>query len=137
MVHPPTDKLLAVHELEIGRFYFYPHLVVSEIEEGVIVTFDNALSLFSIGLETYSLDEPLVYLSNRKNSYSIDPTLHIEAKEMFSNLLGYGVVAYNEVTRKIAAIEQQFVSCPLHTFDSLPEAWQWAQDLLSAQGVKT
>ena len=137
MIHSPTNELLAIHELDIGRFYFYPNLVVSEVKEGVIVTFEKALPLFSIGLEYYPPDTPLVYLSDRKNSYSIDPTLHIEAKEIFSNLLGYGVIAYNELNRKIASIEQKFVKCPFEIFTNLPEATVWAQNLLLDHKIQT
>ncbi|NAS10806.1 hypothetical protein [Poritiphilus flavus] len=130
MIHSLTNNLLAVHELDIGVFRFYPNLVISEIKEGTVVTFEKALPLFSIGMEYYDMDTSLVYISDRKNSYSIDPTLHMEAKEIFSNLIGYGVVAYNEMSRKIAALEQKFVACPMGVFNSLDEAKIWAQDLL-------
>ncbi len=130
MIHSLTNKLLAVHDLDIGVFRFYPNLVVSEIREGTVVTFEKALPLFSLGLEYYDVNTSLVYISDRKNSYSIDPTLHMEAKEIFANLIGYGVVAYNEMSRKIAALEQKFVACPMAVFNSLDEAESWAQSLL-------
>ena len=135
MVHHPTDKLIATLELDIGIFRFYPNLVISEMKEGVAVNFDNCLPIFMQGLEYYTVDTPLVYISNRKNSYSFDPTLHLEVKTIFSNLKGYGVVIYNEMSHRIARLEQNFMDCPVRIFYDLDEAKSWAKELLISEGL--
>ena len=130
MIHNPTDSLIATLELDIGFFQFYPNLVISEMREGVVVNFDNCLPIFMHGLEYYTVDTPLVYISNRKNSYSFDPTLHLEAKTIFSNLKGYGVVVYDEMNLRIAQLEQKFLDCPIGVFNSLDDAKTWGLNLL-------
>ncbi|MCW5516421.1 hypothetical protein [Muriicola sp. Z0-33] len=130
MIYPLTDKQLGTLELDIGFFRFYPNLVVSEMKEGVVVNFDNCLPLFIKALEYYTTDTPLIYISNRINSYSFDPTLHLEAKTVYSNLKGYGVVVYDEMNYRIALLEQKFMDCPVNIFYSIEEAKIWASKLL-------
>lgn len=130
MIPLRTDKLKVTLELDIGLFYFYPNMVISRMKEGVTVNFDNVLPVLLKGLQYYTADTPLVYISNRVNSYSFDPTIHLEAREVYSNLKGYGVVVYDKMNLRIAKLEQGFVSCPLHIFHSLEEAKTWAHQLL-------
>ena len=130
MIDPPTETLISTLDLDIGIFRFYPNLVISEIKEGVTVTFDNSLPVFIKGLEHYTVNTPLVYISNRINSYSFDPTLHMEAKAIFSNLRGFGVVVYDEMNLRIAQLEQKFMDCPVNLFYSLDEAKEWARSVL-------
>lgn len=130
MISSPTDSLLASLDLDIGTFRFYPNLVISEIREGAIVDFDKMLPVFVRGQEFYTSDTPFVYISDRKNSYSFDPTLHLETRKMFENLGGYGVVVYDEVNRRIAILEQNFMKCPVKIFSSLDDAKKWARNLV-------
>jgi hypothetical protein len=131
LIYPSTDSLIATLELDIGSFRFYPNMVISEMNEGVTVKFDDLLPALLRGLEIYSIETPLIYLSDRRNSYSFDPTLHLEAKAVFSNLRGYGVIVYDEMNLRIAELEQQFMECPVNIFYSLDEAKHWAKGLLS------
>jgi len=126
-----TENLIGTIELDIGLFQFYPNLVISEMKEGVVVNFDNCLPLFINGLEYYTVDTPLIYISNRINSYSFDPTIHLEAKAIYSNLKGYAVVVYDEMNYRIALLEQKFMDCPVNIFYSLEEAKLWAMSLLN------
>ncbi len=136
VVHSPTETLIGTLELDIGTTRFYQNLVISEMKEGAVVNFDNCLPIFTKALEYYTLDTPVVYISNRINSYSFDPTLHLEAKAIFTNLRGYGVVVYNDMNYKIALLEQQFMDCPVNIFSSFEEACEWAQDILVPKNVK-
>jgi hypothetical protein len=130
VIDPLTENLIGTMKLDIGLFRFYPNLIISEMKEGVVVNFDNCLPLFVKGLEFYTVDTPLIYISNRINSYSFDPTLHIEAKAIYSNLYGYGVVVYDEMNYRIAQLEQNFMDCPVNIFYDLKEAKAWASGLL-------
>ena len=120
-------------ELDIGTFQFYPNLVISEMKEGVVVNFDKCLPLFIHGLEHYKHEKRLIYISNRINSYSIDPTLHLEAKSIYRNLYGYGVVVYDEMNYRIAQLEENFMNCPVNIFYSLDDAKAWAQHLIEME----
>ena len=124
---------LAEHRLAIGTFRFYHNLVIGRIDEGQQVTLDSALPVIAIGIEFYNRKRPAVYLSDRQHSYSMDPTLHLEAHKLFPFLLGYGVVAYNDINRRVAELEQQFVPCPSGIFDSMDAGLAWTMQLIGEQ----
>ena len=97
-----TDSLLKRHDLAIGSFYFHQHHMVAEIKEGVTCTYEQAKDMLALGKKYYGNTKPFVYISNRKNSYSFDPTSHFKTMSMFPNLKGYGVVVYDRIKLDIA-----------------------------------
>lgn len=121
--------LIKKYELEIGSFYFYKNFVIGEIKEGIITTHENSEELFLIGKEYYGLTAPFVYISNRVNSYSFDPTGHYKSLKLFPNLRGFGVVAYTMRSEKVANLEQVFIDVPTKIFDNLKSAVYWAEQL--------
>lgn len=124
-------QFIAEHELDFGRFRFYKNLIIGEIFEGARMNFDKALPLLAIAALYYSEEKPLVYLSDRKTSYSLDPTMHREINKLFPFLLGYGVIVYNDLNVQVAELEQRFLCCPSGVFHSLDEALAWAQELIA------
>ena len=131
MILPVQDtQFIADHELDFGRFRFYKNLVIGEIFEGAKMDFDKALPLLAIAALYYSEENPVVYLSDRKTSYSLDPTMHREIFKLFPFFLGYGVIAYNDLNFKVAGLEQRFLLCPSGVFRSMDEALAWAAGLI-------
>ena len=131
MVLPVQDTLfIANHELDFGRYRFYKNLVIGEVFEGAKMDFDRILPLLAIAALYYSEETPFVYLSDRKFSYSIDPTMHREIHKLFPFILGYGVVVYNDINHQVARLEQRFLHCPSGVFHSMDEALAWASHLI-------
>lgn len=137
MVYPVQEALfIAEHHLEIGSFKFYRNLIIGNIYRGTKVTLDQALPLLAIWPLYYSEDQPMVYLSDRQYSYSIDPTMHLEIQKLFPFMLGYGVIVYNEINHRVAQLEQQFLQCPTGIFQDLEAAINWASELIEdARGL--
>ncbi len=130
LAFPCTTGLIAEHKLAIGTFECYPNLVIGRVNQGVKINLDNALPVMAIGVNYYNESNPVVYLSDRQHSYSIDPTLHLEAHKLFPFVLGYGVVAYNDLNYRVAQLETRFLPCPGGVFRSMEEGLQWAQQLI-------
>ncbi len=124
-----SEILIKKYDLEIGSFYFYANFVIGEIKEGIITTHENSRELFLIGKEYYGLATPFVYISNRVNSYSFDPTGHYKSMKLFPNLKGFAVVAYNIRSEKVANLEQVFIDVPTKIFNNLKSAVHWAEQL--------
>ena len=124
------DKLIKKIEIDIGIVYFYKNYVVTEINEGIVVNFEKAAKLLQLGIEYYGSKTPFVYISNRINSYSFEPTAHFKSTEMFPNLKGFGVVIYNKLNSDVAKMEQAFINKPTNIFYSLEEAIEWAEELI-------
>lgn len=120
---------LTIHELEIGTFRFYENLVIGEINRGAQITLDKVLPLFALAWEQYR-NKPAVYISDRKNSYSLDPTMHFETSKLVPFVKGYAWVVYNPMTERVARLEQRFLNFPNAIFHSMDPALVWAWKLL-------
>ena len=121
---------LTTHELDIGTFRFYDHIVIGEIKEGKSINLDLALPLLALAWEHYK-KKPVVYISNRKFSYSLDPTMHFETLKLAPYLAGYSWVVYNDINEKNARLEARFLQCPNAVHRSMDAALAWAFQLLS------
>lgn len=125
-----TQKLIVEHELEIGKFLFYTNIVVGEFYEGVHVTKENAIEPIYISQQIYGEYKPIVYISHRLNSYSMDPVGYKEVIEMFPNFKGFAIVSKNKYRRMLASLEKLFIKKPIGVFDNMDSAFFWADKLL-------
>lgn len=123
-------QFIAEHELDFGRFRFYKNLIIGQIYEGTHITLDRVLPVLAIGSVYYNEDNKAVYLSDRRYSYSIDPTMHLELHKLFPFLLGYGVVVHNDLNFRIAKLEQRFLPCNSGVFFSMDQALDWATQII-------
>ena len=130
MTYNFNRKLINKHELPIGLFYFYKNHIISEIKEGVTLTFENCSDLFKLLHSYYNTTIPFVYISNRKNSFSFVPTGHFKSSKLFPNFIGYGVVTYDTINTKIATLEQSFLDNETKIFDNLEDALAWKEALI-------
>lgn len=102
-----NKKLIKGFEIDIGIVYFYKNYVITEMNQGVIVSFEKAAKLLQLGIEYYRTKAPFVYISNRVHSYSFEPpTSHYKSTEMFPNLKGYGVVIYNKLNSDLQLLNK-------------------------------
>lgn len=126
------DRLIQKHVFDkIGSFYFYDNFMISEIAEGVTVGMEMVLEVtHKYTKKYYSPNTPFVYIANRVNSYSIQPTIHFETKKLLPNTKGYAIVSYNAINNKIASLEKPFLSIPMQIFNTLEDAVSWAEALI-------
>ncbi len=125
-----NKQLIKKYELDIGSAYFYKNYVVTEIKEGIILNFEKAAALFQLGKEHYGNKTPFVYISNRINSYSFEPTAHYKSTDLFPNLLGFAVVTYDLLNKEVAELEQVFLNKPTQIFHTLDDAIAWVEQLI-------
>ncbi|MCJ7466989.1 MAG: hypothetical protein MUO53_09895 [Maribacter sp.] len=131
MVAKGHQKLLAEHNLAIGRFLFYEGIVVGEIYEGVHVTIDNAAIPFHLAEEQYGKEKPVVYISHRLYSYSIDPVGYYKGlNRQFPNLVAFAIVSQNRSRRMLAKFEKLFIKKPVEVFNTMESAFMWAEKQL-------
>ncbi|MBM1105416.1 STAS/SEC14 domain-containing protein [Aurantibacter crassamenti] len=125
-----TQELIAEHNLEIGKFLFYTNIIVGEFREGVHVTKENAIEPIYISQKIYGEYKPIVYISHRKNSYSMDPVEYKEVVDLFPNFKGFAIVSQNKYRRMIASLEKLFIKKPIEVFENMDSALIWAEKLL-------
>jgi len=124
---------LTTHELAIGTFRFYEQVVVGRVREGMQISMDNVLPLLALSWEAYR-NTSVVYISDRKYSYSLDPTMYYEVQKLAPHITGYAWVVYNEINRKTAELEARFVQCPKAIHHTMDNALQWSVNLLQNKG---
>ena len=98
------------------------------MNEGVnVAEAQNKILIDIIG--NFYIDKPFVYITNRINSYSVDPHIYpVTAK--VKNLVGFAVVSKEYKAKVNAKIEQMFFNKPFEIFSTLEEAQDWANDLV-------
>ena len=125
---PENPPLLDVLKTKIATVYFYEHLVVFEANEGAVISYSTSIQMLLKGIQIMK-NRPLVYIANRINSYSVNPT-DFKYLEAVPTLKGIAMVHYSDESKVNAAYEAKFFNKPIESFDSLNEAYYWAQELL-------
>lgn len=130
-----SDTLLAkeILDTEIGTIYFYDNILVMEGKENSIFSIKTSLFILLKVIKMVGT-KPVVYISNRVNSYSVDPNDY-KYLEMIPNLKGIATVSYNNITKSSAKLEQKFFKKPFRDFESLDDAKFWAMEVLEGKSI--
>jgi len=109
----------------------YDHYIIVIIKEGINVTPNRNNTLIQI-TETYFSNKPFIYISNRINSYSVDPKVYLKTSEI-QNLEGIAIVSNNYQAKINAQIEKMFFNKPFEIFPELEEAINWANEIINPE----
>ena len=105
----------------------YDDFVVSRINVRFHLTPDKNKILEDIANQ-YFYKKPFVYITHRKYSYSVDPSIYLQTSKI-NNLIGMAVVAKVPLAKGNAQIEKLFINKPFEIFEDLDEAIDWAKSL--------
>lgn len=120
----PLEKI----ELGFGLAEIYPDFIIATMNEGVVITVDMNKDLLRL-TEKYYPHQPFGYITNRKNSYAVDPRVYMETSKI-KNLAGIAVVSENPINLSNVQVEQLFSKKPFRTFSNLQKAIDWIQSSL-------
>lgn len=110
-----------------GELTFHDHYMVAVMNEGVTISIDLNSELYEIA-RAYFKDKNFVYITHRKNSYSVDPNIYFETSKI-KNLIGFAIVLGDSVKIDNTDFESIFISIPFKSFTSLEKATIWADKL--------
>ena len=118
-----------VLDTELGTIQFYDNLIVMEAKEDVVISLKTGMFIL---LKVISIvgTKPVVYISNRVNSYAVVPTDY-KYLEMIPNLRGIAVVSYSPYTKESVELESRFFNKPFTVFDNMNDAKNWSRELLN------
>jgi len=121
--------LKKVIDTDLGIIRFYDNLIVMEAKEDVVLSLKTGMFIL---LKVISITgtKPVVYISNRVNSYAVAPTDY-KYLEMIPNLKGIAVVSYSSYTKETVELESRFFKKPFMVFDNITDAKTWALELLN------
>lgn len=106
----------------------YENYLVVVMNEGINLTPDHNQVLAELSESHYN-GRPFVYITNRVNSYSVDPKIYFETAKI-QNLKGFAVVSKNYKAKSNAEIEKMFFNKPFEIFSTLEDAVNWVEDIL-------
>ena len=105
------------------------NFVISELDEGVHFDWIKIQEVTAELISHYGYNISIAYISNRTNSYSIDPHLWTNFNEEFGFIVANAVVAYDNINYMNATLEKQFMGKSLKRCSSLEEAITWVKNL--------
>ena len=133
---PTNPHLLALdvephHVLrhKLVNIHFFENFVVVEAEEGVTLSYQTAFSILMKAIQ-YCSAKPFFYISNRKNSYSVNPNDY-KYLEQIPNLAGIAIVSPSELGKSNAELELNFFKKPMEIFGHIQDAYNWGNSLLT------
>jgi hypothetical protein len=125
------SKTLDYYKLEIsfGNFFLCEKFLISEISSGVHFDWNKIELVIKEVIKFYGTDIRLGYISNRVNSYSIDPQDWAKVSKYDHMLAGSAIVYYNYMMYLNAALEKRFSKSEIHPYLNLDDAINWANKL--------
>ncbi|HIC33117.1 MAG TPA: hypothetical protein EYO76_14490 [Flavobacteriaceae bacterium] len=112
---------------------FTGQIAIATIGEGVHVDYDTSRIITQTCID-YFKNKPFVYITHRKNSYSVDVTKYTYINDL-NNLKGFGVIS-TSLSARNAEIESLFISIPFEIFDTLEEGIKWANTILENDQIE-
>lgn len=112
--------------LPFGKFYFFEKFVISELDEGVHFDWNRVKILSEIMLTHYGRGRNLIYISNRVNSYSIEPQSWLKFDNEYNFFKASGIIAYDKKGGLSVVLERLFSKERIKLFSSLKDAVEWA-----------
>ena len=117
-------------EMPFGNFYFFEKFVISEINEGVHFDWEKVQLIMKVAFQFYNENFKIAYISNRVNSYSMEPQTWMKFKKNGLNfIVAAAIIVYDEISLEIATLEKSFTSNSIKRCFSIDEAINWVNGL--------
>lgn len=113
------------YQLEIGKVQVFDNYMVSIFDEGATLTLERAYQIIGIS-EIHFRNKSFGFISLRKNSYAIDPTIYNYLKEL-ENLKAFAIVSVKEIDMHNFKIEKLFYKKPMKFFIEYDNALKWVK----------
>ena len=116
--------------LDFGNFKIFQNYVIGTMNEGVV--FDELCQADIWNLfNSHFKDRNFGYISNRINSYSVDPIVYINNSERFAMIKAMAVVTKRKMQVLNVQLERQFFKTNIEVFENLEQGISWIEDVTS------
>ena len=116
-------------EMPFGNFFLCENFFLAEANEGIHLDWDKLKSLFAKVIEFYGKNTTLGFVTNRVNSYSVDPQIYDKVDKEFKIIAASAIVIYSDMSFMNATIEKRFANVSVKRCISLDEAIEWVLNL--------
>ncbi len=122
------------YQLETGKVFIYDNYMVTSFNEGTTVTLDKVFQIIGIS-EIHFRNKDFGYISLRKYSYAIDPTIYNYIRGL-ENLKAFAIVSIKEIDMHNFKIEKMFYKKPMKFFIEYNNALTWVKRRLTITASK-
>ncbi|WP_420399216.1 STAS/SEC14 domain-containing protein [Flagellimonas sp.] len=122
------------YQLDIGTVQVFDNYMVATFEEGATMTLERAYQIIGIS-EIHFRDKDFGYISLRKNSYAVDPTIYNYLRGM-QNLKAFAIVSKKEIDMHNFKIEKLFYKKNMEFFIEYDNALAWVKKRLKKNKKK-
>ena len=119
------------YSLSFASIQVFEDFIIAEMFEGI--NFDNSVNEVLLDIfQMHFPDRPFGYISNRVNSYSVDPTVYMRTAGN-KNLVAIAVVATDEIKKLNANVEKLFFNREFEYFEDLTTAKDWIARIIKRE----
>ncbi|MEM6718092.1 MAG: STAS/SEC14 domain-containing protein [Bacteroidota bacterium] len=123
-----NNSYIKKYTLQVGEVEIYHNYMLAVINEGVTMNIDTASEVILIANKHFSAT-PFVYITVRKNSYSVDPMVYLKVIEI-ETLKAIAIVSDKFIDNHNVKIEKHFFNKPMQIFKTQEEAISWTNSLI-------
>jgi hypothetical protein len=120
--------MIASLSFEFCTVDVYEKYLIAVMDEGITVKPEHNKVLLDIA-NTYYSQKPFGYITHRKHSYSVDPSVYFETSKI-KNLKAFAIVSKDEINQMNAELEKKFLLKPLRHFKELKDAVKWINEMV-------
>jgi len=113
-----------------GCIEIHEKYVVVIMKEGITVKPEYNADLIKIA-DNHFKGKLFGYITNRKNSYSVDPRIYFETLKI-ENLVAFAVVSKEESQKAFVNFEKEFLQKPFKLFKDLEDAKSWIEEMITS-----
>ena len=111
--------------LDFCEIEIYDYHMITIVNEGETIKAEHNQVLEDIARDVYK-GKPFYYITHRKYSYAVDPTVYKETSKI-DNLKAFVVVTNEKIGSAFTKVEEIFLDKPLKVFDNLELALAWVK----------
>jgi len=106
----------------------HDNYLIAVMNEGITVKPEHNEVLLNI-VHKYYPNKPFGYITHRKHSYSVDPSIYFETSKI-NNLKAFAIVSVQKINEMNAELEKKFLKKPLKHFETLDDAVKWINEMI-------
>lgn len=112
-------------QLSYGNFFMCEKYVIAELNHGIHVDWSIIKKIADLIIKQYGSTKKLGFISNKVNSYSIDPFVWVTFSKEYDFIEAAAIVWYTDADFMSATLEKMFLKNSVKLCESIDEAIQW------------
>jgi len=127
------QKIITSKDSKIGTLHFLENMVISEIKEGMHLSFKSSYNYLRQIADFYGDNKPYGFISNRVNTFSIEALDFPKFINILTHLKVYAAISYSHFDKMNMEIERQFCRVHYKDFETIMDSYHYVNKYLQKQ----